>query len=83
MDRRTLCYVALGFVAFAALTAGITCLALEMPTAGVPLIIVAGVAPIGLLERQCHPSPQHKSPLSAIEVTVHTGAPKEDNPRPE
>ena len=53
MNRRTLCHISLGLTALAALVAGITCLALEMPTAGVPLIIVAAILPIGLLERQC------------------------------
>jgi hypothetical protein len=88
MDRRTLCHISLGLTALTALVAGITCLALEMPTAGVPLIIVAAILPIGLLERQCPHSTPRRNPLTEnpLPTTINianTGLPKEDNPRPE
>jgi hypothetical protein len=80
---------ALSLFSLSALIAGVTCLILEIPTAGVPLILVGAIAPIGLLERNCHPSAGHnltrrrsQPPSSQSTESDHfalpiTGAPKE------
>ncbi len=85
-SRHTLCMAALSLFSLSALIAGVTCLILEIPTAGVPLILVGAIAPIGLLERNCHPSSAAltRRPRTSEHIALPiTGAPKEDIPRPE
>lgn len=74
--KYTLCFIAVHLFSFLCIIAGITCLALEITSAGVPLIIVSVVVFMaGFLERNCarwQPPPPLTRPSTQPVAPEHT-----------
>jgi hypothetical protein len=86
INRRSILLTAAAVIGFSALAAGIACMALEIPAAGVPLIVVFLASSFCFLERNCAhwqprliltttPPPDH--------VTIPVVQLKPENPQPE
>ena len=90
MNRRSILLTFASLVGISALAAGITCMALEIPAAGVPLIVVFLASSFCFLERNCaHWQPrsqaqtQIQSQPQLDHVTIPVAQLKPENPQPE
>ena len=91
MNRRSILLTFASLVGISALAAGITCMALEIPAAGVPLLVLFLASSLCFLERNCAhwaPRPQsHPNPILSVthpdHVTISVAQLKPENPQPE